>query len=68
MTANDTTRKLEAYGREKGIRISVRAISGKKSDAYFLLSHEDNAFEPPKFLGSTVTAARKWIADHKFTC
>lgn len=72
MITNNTTRRLEAFGRTNGIRIQVRKIEssfkgafGVPTGVFFILSLNDDVYEFPKKIGVTVRDAEEWIKQHR---
>ena len=65
MIENDSTRKLEAKGRARGLHVTVRKIEGRKTGLFFITSRDGKPYKQPKPIGFNIRGAESWIEDHR---
>ena len=61
MIENDSTRKLEANGRTRGLQITVRKIEGRKDGLFFVTKSGTK----PRPIGFSIREAEAWIEKHR---
>lgn len=62
---NQTTQKLESYGRARGLHTKIRKIMGRKDGLFFLLALGKTKYSTPKPMGKSILEAELWIESNK---
>lgn len=69
MQSNTSTRELESFAKDKGMKVVVRTIRGRNEDrrtsVYFVLEQDGVTFDPPKRIGGNIREAELWIMRNK---